>query len=148
MFDANSEYLVNPLDISGPVAGLYYVSHSPSDFGGFALVSEASGAVVAAGGVVWAGRGSYWVPKDWRPATDILCGDALQTPSEQVVEGEACAGGEGTTASQAMSLALSTNLAQAIAEQGAFTARTYLYTPSVGSCSPDVAEWLVILSRE
>lgn len=150
VFDANSEYLVNPLDVSGPVAGLYYVSHSPGDFGGFALVSEGSGAVVAAGGVVWAGRGGYWVPNAWRPASDILCGDAQQTPTEQVVEGETCTGDgpNGTTASQAMSLALSTNLAQAIAAQGAFTARTYLYTPSVGACAPDVAEWLVILSRK
>lgn len=150
VFDANSEYLVNPLDVSGPAAGLYDVSHSPGDFGGFALVSQASGVVVAAGGVVWAGRGGYWVPNAWRPASDILCGDAQQTPSEQVVEGETCTGdgAQGTTASQAMSIALSTNLAKAMAAQGAFTARTYLYTPSVGTCAPEVAEWLVILSRK
>jgi len=150
VFDSNSEYLVNPLDVSGPAAGLYDVSHSPSDFGGFALVSQASGVVVAAGGVVWDGRGGYWVPNAWRPASDILCGDAQQTPSEQVVEGGTCTGEgtQGTTASQAMSIALSTNLAQAVAAQGAFTARTYLYTPSVGTCAPEVAEWLVILSRK
>ena len=47
-----------------------------------------------------------------------------------------------------MSVALSTNLAQAIAAQGAFSARAYLYTPTVGSCSPDAAEWLVVLTRK
>jgi hypothetical protein len=150
VFDANSEYLVNPLDVTGPQAGLYYVSHDPSDFGGFALVSEKSGAVVAAGGIVWDGRGSYWAPQAWRPAADILCGDQQAAPKEQVIGAEACEGDgpQGTTAAQAMSVALSTNLAKAIAAQGAFTARSYLYTPTVGACSPGVAEWLVILSRE
>jgi hypothetical protein len=85
----------------------------------------------------------------WRPATDILCGNEQASPSEQVLDGDTCEqdDGAGTTASQATSAALSTNLAKAIAAQGAFTARTYLYTPSVGGCDPGVAEWLVILSR-
>ena len=106
-----------------------------------------SGAVVAAGGIVWSGRGSFWVPDSWRPAADIRCGETRAAPSDQVLEGESCAD-SGTTPAQAMSTALSTNLAQGLAAKGAFTARTYLYMPSVGLCDPGVAEWLVILSRQ
>jgi hypothetical protein len=47
---------------------------------------------------------------------------------------------------QSENTALRTNLAAAVAARGPFKAYLYAYTPTVGACDPNVAEYIVVLS--
>ncbi|MBN1609525.1 MAG: hypothetical protein JW940_23035 [Polyangiaceae bacterium] len=148
VFDENSEYLSSPT-ASGPSAGLFTVIAQPSDFGAFALVGEQSGLVVSAGGVVWSGTGHYWVPSQWNDPAGIACAAEATEAAETYLDPGECAS-EGTTpatAAQALNVVLRSNLAAHLAEQGPFSAFAFLYTPTVGACSPEIAEYLVVLTQ-
>jgi hypothetical protein len=149
---AGHEYLGGEPMLSGPAAGVFRVGISPSDFGAVALVGADSGLVIMAGGVVFGGRGDYWTPAEWQPASDIACGDEAAVPDEQQLDDSAsCMDGfDGSapgSASDALQVALRTNLAAHLAEQGAFSALVLLYTPTVGSCDPSVADYVVVLTQ-
>jgi hypothetical protein len=144
----DAELGFNPLELSGPFAGLFVAYQYPADFGGFALVSADSGLPVAAGGIVWSGRGNYWLPTEWNDAADVTCGDEAYMPSERHESDGACNEDEPLpTTAEAIDLVLKSNAAAAFAGRGDFSAFGYLYTPTVGLCSPDVAEFLVVLTR-
>jgi hypothetical protein len=149
VFDAKGEYLGGETKINGPTGGLFTAYISPMDFGAFALVGAQSGVVVAAGGIIWAGHGRYWVPDKWNSAADIACGTQTAQPASEALDQSTCEGTTrpGTTARQAMDVALRTNLAASLAARGPFAARAYLYMPSVGACNPGAAEWLVVLTQ-
>jgi hypothetical protein len=148
---ANCMYCTGDVGVSIANAGLYRAFVQPGDSGAFALVGAHSGAVVAAGGVAWAGRGSYFVPSTWKSASEIQCGTAAATPAETFIDATGCdlLGGSGAGADprDALALALRTNLAQVYAQKGPFSAYTYLYTPAVGGCDPAVAEYVVVLTH-
>lgn len=151
VFEANSEYLSSSLTVSGPEAGLFTVLAPPSDFGAFAVVGEESGLVVASGGVVWGGTGQYWSPATWNDPGEIAC-DPSETvePTARYLDPSSCDSEEGggeAGAADALELVLRSNLAAHVASEGSFAAFTYLYTPTVGSCNPDQAEYLVVLTR-
>ncbi len=148
-FSMNSEYVTEPSELTGPDAGLYYAYASPSDFGAFALVGADTGLVVTAGDIVWSGSGNLWLPTAWNPAADVSCGNTTFDP-ETVHLGDTGCDQEGTTlpsAQDALNVALQTNLAANVASRGAFSAYSYLYTPSVGACSPQLTEYLVVLTN-
>jgi hypothetical protein len=148
VFDENSEY-VSSDSVSGPEAGLFTVVAEPSDFGAFALLGAQSGLVVSAGGVVWSGTGHYWVPSQWNDPSEITCAaDAVEAP-ETYLDSRECASEDATpaAAAEAQEVVLRSNLAAHLAKQGPFSAYTFLYTPTVGACSPDVAEYLVVLTQ-
>ncbi len=140
-----------PPAISGPHAGVYVATVNPSDFGAFGLVGAQTGLVLTAGGVVWSGRGSYWLPSSWRPASDLVCGSSPVRPDETVVLGAGCNGFDGTPPqfddNAALAVALRTNVAAHFASAGGFSAYVHVYLPSVGACNPDVAEFIVVLTR-
>lgn len=143
--DEASQYS-HPAEIDGPTAGIYAAFDEPLDFGGFALVGEESGIVVAGGGIVWAGRGQYWRPTEWEPAAQVELGTEVVSPEE----GAGAGGGdclEVASASEARRVALRSNLAVHLGQQGGLAAYTYLYTPTVGLCNPRVAEYLVVLTQ-
>jgi hypothetical protein len=143
-------YLSSGTQVSGPEAGLFTALRPAGDFGAFALIGEQSGAVIAAGGVVWSGHGDYWLPESWNPAADIACGEAAAVPAETHLDPNSCVLDEGMhppTAREAMDVALRSNLAAHIAAQGPFQAFAYLYTPTVGACDPGAAEYLIVLSQ-
>jgi hypothetical protein len=153
VFDANGEYLSGQIEMSGPEAGLFRAYESPGDFGAFALVSQGSGAVVTAGGVVWGGRGQYWVPTEWNAPGEVACEQTGRAPQASYVDTSTCPGFEpgappAPDGDAALAVATRTNLARHLSSQGPFRAYTYLYTPTVGGCDPGVAEWVVVLSRE
>lgn len=149
VFDTNSPYpgLISP-GVAG--AGVISVFEQPSDFGAFALVGQDSGLIIAAGGVVWSGKGSYWVPSTWASGR-LACGAQRVEPMETVLDVPGCESypGVGTLAPEAdaLDVALRTNLALAYAEKGAFSVYVFLYTPTVGACNPDVADYIVVLTR-
>lgn len=144
VFAPQGEGLVQNGEVSGPEAGLYSVYAEPTDFGAFALVSAESGLVVSAGGIIWAGTGSYWTPATWQPASDLACGsDAAEPDDSYVVEG-ACGL---DSPSAALDVVLRSNLAAHLAEQGPFSAYGYLYTPTQGACDASVAEYLIVLTQ-
>jgi hypothetical protein len=147
---SGEQYLSSETQVSGPEAGLFTALRQPSDFGAFALIGEQSGAVVAAGGVVWAGRGSYWVPGSWKPADDIACGKESAVPAETYLDSGSCepeTGARAATAREALDVALRSNLAAYVADQGPFKAFAYLYMPTVGLCDPGAGEYLIVLSQ-
>lgn len=115
-------------------------------------MSQASGQVVASGGIVWAGTGRWWVPTAWREPNDLVCATTGFEPEETYVDPGTCPGYYGevqhVTATQALELVLRSNLAAHVQSQGAFSAFVYLYTPTVGACSPERAEYLVVLTRK
>jgi hypothetical protein len=151
VFDANNQYGSPSVRVSPARGGLFFVFATPGDFGSFALVGADSGAVVTAGGVVWAGSGSYWLPKTWRSGSDIACGPSRAEPDETFVDRGTCDSYDGTTgapSSDALELALRTNVAAGYASRGAFSAYLYLYTPSVGACMANVAEYIAVLTRK
>jgi hypothetical protein len=147
-FDSNGTYLSPDIEVGPASAGVFVASVSPSDFGAFALVGSSSGALIAAGGVVWGGRGRYWVPPEWQPAGGIACGDVAAAPAEVSLGPADCGGDEAAAATPqaALDVALRTNLAQHYASRGPFSAFVYLYTPTVGRCDPSVAEYVVVLT--
>jgi len=51
------------------------------------------------------------------------------------------------SASDALEVALRTNLAAHVAAAGPFSAHVHLHTSMVGTCDPGVAEWGVVLTR-
>jgi hypothetical protein len=148
---AGHDYLGNEPKVSGPAAGVFGVWIEPSDFGAVALIGADSGLVIMAAGEVWSGRGDYWTPAAWNPASDVACGDDATTPGEAQLDDDSCtdsAGGPAHgSASDALDVALHTNLAAHLAAQGAFAARVFLYTPTVGSCDPSVADYVVVLTQ-
>lgn len=152
VFAEHGEYLSSPAEISGPTAGLFTAYISPSDFGAVALVGEASGLVVASGGVVWAGTGHWWVPTAWNDPKDLACATTGFEAEETYVDPGTCSSYYGevehATASEALDLVLRSNLAAHAQSQGAFSAFVYLYTPTLGACSPENAEYLVVLTRK
>jgi hypothetical protein len=137
--------------LMGPYAGFYYVSISPLDFGAFALVGAQSGLVATAGSVIWTGRGNYFAPATWKSASDIRCGMNQIGPGETFEDAShSCETGDGksgTDASDALALVVRTNIADAYAQKGSFSAYVTLYAPAVGACDPSVAEWVIVLSR-
>jgi hypothetical protein len=152
VFDADGEYLSTELTMTGPAAGLFTAYISPGDFGAFALVGEASGAVVAAGGVVWSGRGRYWAPDTWKTAAGVACGRDTVVPAETYVDPGDCPDfttgqAPSTDGNDALAVALRTNLARHMAARGPLSAFVYLYTPTVGGCDPSSAEYLVVLTQ-
>lgn len=136
--------------VVGPEAGLFTVSAEPLDFGGFALVGAESGTVVAAGGIVWSGSGSYWLPSEWEPSSVIECGSVPASPAATYLSpAESISGEEVTglpTASEALGVALRSNLAARAATFSEFDAFVYLYTPGVGSLSLDIVEYVVVFT--
>jgi len=139
------------ITLSGPEAGLFTANVSPLDFGAFALVGEESGQVVAAGSIVWSGTGQYWVPAQWSDPGDLACGPSAVEPEATYLDPGRCDSNEeepaSTTVEGALDVVLRSNLAAHVASQGPFSAHAYLYTPSVGACSPQNAEYLVVLTR-
>jgi hypothetical protein len=132
--------------MTGPNAGTFMAFVEPSDFGSFVLVGQDSGQVVTAGEVVYAGRGYYWEPNEWLPASDLQCGAKPARPAHSAFgETSDCEGV--ADASEALDTALRSNLAAYLAEQGEFSAFTLLYTPTVGGCDPGVAEYLIVLTQ-
>jgi len=150
IFDANGQYLSGAPEVDGPAAGLYRVSLSPGDFGAFALVGAESGAVAVAGGIVWSGRGTYWSPS-WADAAPLACGAASATPETTYLDSNECPSYEGKVAGksarEALDVALRTNVARYYEANGPFSAYVYLYTPTVGACDPETAEYAVVLTR-
>jgi len=144
VFAPRGEGLVQNGEVSGPEAGMYSIYAVPTDFGAFALVSAESGLVVSAGGIVWAGTGSYWTPETWQPGSDVACGpDATEPDDSYVVEG--LCGLDSPSA--ALDVVLRSNLAAHLAEQGPFSAYGFLYTPTQGACDASVAEYLIVLTQ-
>lgn len=143
------EYSGTPA-VSGPNAGLFRVEVPPTDFGAFALVGAESGAVVAAGGVEWSGRGNYVTPS-WKEASPLACGTAKATPSSSFTDVGDCPDSDGqaigATPDAALELALRTNIARYYDANGPFSVYVYLYTPTVGACDPNVAEYVVVFTR-
>ncbi|MCC6748574.1 MAG: hypothetical protein IT371_13005 [Deltaproteobacteria bacterium] len=135
-------------------SGIYRVGFSPGDIGGLALVSALSGQLVMTGAVVWAGEGDYWLPALWRPASDLACGKASAKPASPVATRDnpkACTYApqmQHPVESQAVALALRTNLAQHFARRGPFELYSFLYTPAEGQCDPRPAEFVVVLSQK
>lgn len=151
VFDANNQYGSPSVTVSPARSGLFLVFAQPGDFGSFALVGADSGAIVTAGGVVWSGRGSYWLPETWRSGSEIVCGPSRAEPDEAFVDPGTCDSFDGTrgaSSSDALELALRTNIAAHYASRGAFEAYVYLYTPSVGACMANVAEYITVLTRK
>jgi hypothetical protein len=137
------------IEMSGPQAGLFTAYKYPGDFGGFALVGEDSGLVVAAGGIAWSGRGTYWTPSEWLDDAAIACGPTSFEPGKTFIHEEEC-GGDGEPlagADAALSVVLRSNLAAHTAAQGPFSVFAYTYTPTVGDCDPGAVEYLVVLSQ-
>jgi hypothetical protein len=147
VFDANGQRLDNGVRMSG-AAGVYLAFVEPLDFGAFALVGAQSGLVIAAGGVVWSGTGRYWLPLDWKPAADIAYGGEPAVVEGGYADVDRCEAPSPSRANDAMDLALRTNLAQAFAARGSFSAYVFLYTPRVGVCDPSVAEYIVVFSQK
>lgn len=151
VFDASGQSQYGQPDVVPAQAGVFRISVSPMDFGAFALVGANSGLVITAGGVVWSGRGSYWAPAEWKPPEALQCGSARAEPQTIFVDAGDCPSYIGPVTapppSDALDVALRTNLAQHYAAQGSFSAFVYLYTPTVGACDPGVAEYIVVLTR-
>lgn len=143
----NGEYLSGETVVSGRRAGLFELFVSPADFGAFALVGAESGVVVTAGGIVWSGRGDYWSPLEWKPASDIACGGAPVVPVDVHADTGGCDEAPEHSARGALDVALRSNLAAHVAAQGPFSAYVYLYTRTVGACDPGAAEYVVVLSQ-
>lgn len=149
----NDESLLwSETDVSGPSAGVFTVAVDPLDFGAVALVGADSGEVILAAGVVYSGAGEYWVPSAWRPASEIACGREAVEPSTRYLGPDTCADAfpmvPAASPSEALELALRSNVASAFAARGAFAAHVHLYTPTVGSCSAERAEYVVVLSQQ
>jgi hypothetical protein len=94
----------------------------------------------------------YWTPDHWQSATSIRCGADPVVPASTFVASDGCASigfdaPDPATASEALDLALRTNLAAHVAARGPFAAYATLYTPAVGGCNPGVAEYVVVLTR-
>lgn len=141
------------ISVSSPQAGMFHALYSAGDFGGFALVAQDSGEVVAAGGIVWMGHGSWWIPAAWQPASDLACGDVAAAAVSHADPDYGCGDNSGNPsgpydATDALDLALRLNLTAHFASRGPFSAYTYLYTPAVGTCDPSVAEFVVVLSQK
>jgi hypothetical protein len=141
----------NPTSVRGPEAGLFAALESAGDFGGFALVGQESGLAVAGGGIEWSGVGDYWIPTAWNDPGDLSCGRESVEPTETYLDPNTCASvvssGTPATASEALDVVLSSNLAAHIASEGPFSAYAFLYTRTVGECRPQNAEYLVVLTR-
>lgn len=138
------------VELDEPDGGIYAAFAPPSDFGGFVLVGEETGVAVAAGGVVWAGKGTYWTPTKWHSASDMQLGSAAVTPGGRQGERGECAGV--ASAKDALDVALRSNLAVHLAKVGTFSSFSYLYTPAVGvltddGCEPSVAEYLIVMTQ-
>lgn len=138
------------VEVYEPNGGVYAAFASPSDFGGFVLVGEETGVAVAAGGVVWAGKGTYWTPTEWHSASDVELGSAAVTPGGSQGQLGECA--DVASAKDALNVALRSNLAVHLADLGDFSSFSYLYTPEVGAltddgCEPSVAEYLIVLTQ-
>jgi hypothetical protein len=105
--------------------------------------------VVSAGGVVWSGQGQYWVPSQWNDPSSLACAAEAAEAAETYLDSGQCASEDVTpaTAGEALDVVLRSNLAAHLAEQGPFSAYTFLYTPSVGACFPEIAEYLVVLTQ-
>lgn len=131
-------------------AGLFTVNAPALDLGWFALVGQESGTVVAAGGIVWAGNGGYWLPPSWRDPSVIECGSLPAMPAATFVDRRECATGDEQPAlaspDDALDVALRSNIAAHAATFSEFDAFVYLYTPSVGECSNGAAEYVVVLT--
>lgn len=133
-------------------AGLFVVNSPALDFGWFALVGAESGTVVTAGEIVWSGTGSYWLPQDWGAASVIECGSTPASPGATHLgpNPPECASGEEATGlpspSEALDVALRSNVAAHAATFSDFDAFVYLYTPSVGECSTALAEYVVVFT--
>jgi hypothetical protein len=152
--DTDGTLVLSEATVSGPAGGLFNVTVPPLDFGAVALIGADSGAVIVMGGVVHDGRGAYWIPRDWFPSIDISCGSrAAGPPAAPHIEPDSCRGDVlppgrlPATPETALEIALRTNLAAFLAQQGAFSAHVHLYTPAVGQCDPSAAEYLVVLSQ-
>lgn len=147
--DDNLPYPTVPM-IGGPAGGVYTASVEPGDFGGFVLVGEESGLTIAAGSITFAGSGGYWTPTDWLAASDVELGSQVVAPGGSQGEGGSCAGV--ARSDDALEVALSSNLAVHLAEQGNFSTYSYLYTPDVGvlsddGCEAGAAEYLIVMTQ-
>lgn len=140
-----------PTSVSGPDAGLFAARIPAADYGGFVLVGEESGLAVAAGGIVWSGVGEYWTPTAWNDAGALACGDNAAEPTDTYLDPSTCQHSvqaqTPATASEALDVVLRSNLAAHVASEGPFSAYALLYTRTVGECSPQNAEYLVVLTR-
>lgn len=150
-FAAEERYIGNPPDVSGPNAGFFAAYAEPLDFGGFALVSEQSGLLVAEGGIVFGGRGSLWIPESFREPSAVQCSSAGVMVAERASSGAGnlCEGEEGSlelpSVDAAIDMALRTNVALRFADQGSFSAYGYGYAPTAGACA---SEYLVLFTRQ
>jgi hypothetical protein len=148
---AEQPYLYGDISVDPARAGVYQATVDPGDFGAFALIGAESGTMITAGGVIWSGRGTYWVPEVWMPEEDITCGPTPVTPEDTFASAIDCASELGEVAhvepAAALDVALRTNVAAFLSQRGPFSAYTYLYTPTVGLCDPGVAEYVVVLSQ-
>jgi hypothetical protein len=150
---AHEEYARDNVQIIGQNAGLYYAYANPADFGAFALIGAQSGAVVVGGGVVWSGQGKLWAPASWNDPSDLACGDKAVKPAASFSGDEVCIDHSDlsmkhASIEEALDTGLRTNLAASVAARGVFDAYAYLYTPTVGSCDPRTAEYLVVLTQQ
>jgi len=153
-FKTYGQYLSDPLNLSlSPLqAGLYPAYVAAGDFGGYCMIGADSGVAVSAGGIVWAGRGQYWVPSSWMPIDVLSCGPSAATAHESYSAAGVCTSSNNTpgspyAAKDALNLALRLNLTAYYAGRGPFSVHAMLYTPTIGHCDPDVAEFVVILSQ-
>jgi hypothetical protein len=138
--------------ITGPSAGIYLAYASPSDVGAVALVSALSGQIVVAGGVVFGGQGSLWIPSTWRSASELVCGDTPVHPAElDDPASTPCPREDGLefpTASDAVEVALRTNVAMQLSSRARVSASVHLYTPSAATCDTRSFEYLVVLTQQ
>jgi len=86
----------------------------------------------------------------WIDPGDLACGPNTVEPETVYLDPGRCDSDEEpapTTVEEALEVVLRSNLAAHVASQGSFSAHAYLYTPSVGACSPQNAEYLIVLTR-
>lgn len=140
-------------ELAASAAGMYLVTQPAGDFGGFAMVSAASGQVVAGGGIVWGGRGAWWRPTTWQSPADLKCmTDAVDTAGGTAYLHEShCTAGDQTPAiysvADAKAVALRLNVAAGFAARGRLDLFALLYTPTVGHCDPLLAEFVVVMTQ-
>lgn len=132
-------------EAAGPIAGLYSVVAPAIDFGWFALVGAESGAVVAAGQIVYDGHGEFWLPTEWQAPSAIQCAAPSRGPEATYYAASACAFESQATPAEALQTARRSNVAAHAATFASFDAFTYLYTPTDGDCDAD-AEYIVVFT--